>query len=158
MTISDQSVDTKVGALMNKVEALRAKAKEKQDQALSLGSYKTNCSINIKGQKLKISTLELEDIVAVGEFILSQESLRKGALERLSLDQKITPKALEIDGYSSDDWFNDLRICVLKREALVLTRKADSLEKQTLALESDLNKRNRAADNLLKNLEADELL
>lgn len=158
MTISDQSVDTKVGELMTKVEALRARAKEKQEKAASLGSYKTNCSINVKGQKLKISTLELDDIVAVGEFILSQESIRKGALERLSLDQKITPKALLIDGYSSDDWFNDLRICVLKREGTILIRKADSLEKQTLALESDLNKRNRAADNLLKALDDDDFL
>lgn len=156
--ISDQVVDTKVAALMEKVEALRLKAKAKQDQAAAFGGYKTNCSLDFKGRKVKISTLELEDIIEVGEWILVQDRVRSNTVERLQLDVKISPKVNKFQDYTVDDWFHDLRICVLKREALVLIRKADSLEKQTLSLESDLNKRNRAADALSKALEDDDLL
>lgn len=158
MNINDQLVDTKVAGLMNKVEAIRLKAKEKQTEALALGGYKTNCSITVKGQKLKISTLELDSLIEVGEFILQQNSLRTNALERLNLDKKISPNVHNVEGYSVDDWFFDLRICVLKREALILTRKADELEKKALALESDLNKRNRAADALQKMIDEDDFI
>ena len=97
-------------------------------------------------------------MIEVGEFILQQNSLRTNALERLKLDKKISPNVLNVEGYSVDDWFFDLRICVLKREALILTRKADELEKKTLALESDLNKRNSAADNLQKIIDEDDFI
>lgn len=151
--INDQTVDTKVAELMGKVQELRDKAKAKQDEALKLGNYKTNCSFTMNGQRFKISTLDIPQLVEIGEYILEKNRVRGEAVSRLGLSGSIASESAKIEGSTVDEWFYDLKICVIKRESLRLNKNADILEQKTLTLESEINKRNRNADNLLKAFE-----
>lgn len=155
MSINEQTVDTKVAEIMQKITDLRTRAQSKQDEAVAMGAYKTNCLIDIgTGSRIKISTADINTLLAIGDFVFLHEEKAKtrlATIQRLGVNAK--NHTLSIEGKSADDWFHDLKICVLKREAQALNAKADNTERAALNLESAINKRNRAADALLKDFD-----
>lgn len=155
MNISEQTIDSQVHQAMIQVEALRKKAQDKQDEAQKLGGYKTKCLIQVRDEIYKINTVNLETLIKIGDYILEKSQIRGETAKRLGISSK---KSIvnTVQDYTVDEWFHDLRICVLKQEALALLNKANEREKIALSLESDLNKRHRAVSNLLKSFEEDE--
>ena len=151
-TVTNEMVDAKVNKVLEKVEILREQSQSIEAEIAEMGNYKTRTFFTLDKDKLKLPTLNLQKLLEVGDEILQKAKISEETLYRLGLsDEKREP--VLVQGYTVDDWFYDLKICVLKIKKNELLEKSIYVRDKALSLESDLGKRKRNVDALLESLE-----
>lgn len=151
-TVTNEMVDAKVNKVLEKVDILRVQSQAIEDEIAAMGHYKTRTLFTLGKDKLKLPTLDLQKLIQVGDDVLQNEKIREETLTRLGLSSDVREPLL-IQGYSADDWFYDLKICVLKIRKSNLLEKSVLVRDKALTLESDLGKRKRNVEALLASLD-----
>lgn len=120
-------IDTTIRTLFDKLNARKTRINELKTQIAK--SWKTTCTLRLIGATTptNVQTASVETVEECAQHLCMIESARRAAAARLDL-----PVKMVVQGFTIDDWFDDLQ----KRLAVISIREE---EKQLDQLEQRLN-------------------